>query len=56
MSVSRKPQDEHTQQASEKDLAEYLRKGGSTPRPQPVPVKDVRFSLTIPSAICEELE
>jgi hypothetical protein len=56
MTVSRKPQDEHTQQTSEKDLAEYLRKGGSTPQTQLVPVKDVRFSLTIPAAICEELD
>ena len=56
MTVSRKPQDEHSQPASEKDLAEYLRKGGSTPQTQPVPVKDVRFSLTIPAAICEELD
>ena len=56
MAVSRKPKEETTQQVSDKALEEYLRKGGSTPQTQPVPVKDVRFSLTIPAAICEELD
>jgi hypothetical protein len=56
MTVSRKPQDEHPQQISDRNLEEYLRKGGSTAKTRAVPVKDVRFSLTIPAAICEELD
>jgi hypothetical protein len=56
MAVSRKPKEETTQQVSDKTLEEYLRKGGSTAKTQTAPVKDVRFSLTIPAAICEELD
>jgi hypothetical protein len=56
MAVSRKPKEEHAQQTSDKALEEYLRKGGSTAKTRAAPVKDVRFSLTIPAAICEELD
>ena len=56
MAVSRKPKEEHAQQTSDKALEEYLHKGGSTANTQTAPVKDVRFSLTIPAAICEALD
>ena len=56
MAVSRKPKEEITQHISDKALEEYLHKGGSTAKAQSAPMKDVRFSLTIPAAICEELD
>ena len=56
MAVSRKPKEEYAQQISDRDLEEYLRKGGSTAKARAVPVKGVRFSLTIPAAICKELD
>jgi hypothetical protein len=56
MAVSRKPQEESTPHVSDKALEEYLRKGGSTAKAPSGPMKDVRFSLTIPAAICEELD
>ena len=56
MAVSRKPKEEMTQQVSDKALEEYLHKGGSTAKTRTAPAKDIRFSLTIPAAICEELD
>lgn len=56
MAVSRKPKEETAPQVSDKALEEYLRKGGSTAKTPTASVKDVRFSLTIPAAICEELD
>lgn len=56
MAVSRKPKEEPTQNVSDKALEEYLHKGGSTAKTRTAPAKDIRFSLTIPAAICEELD
>jgi hypothetical protein len=56
MAVSRKPKEETTQPLSDNALEAYLHRGGSTAKTQSAPVKDVRFSLTIPAAICEELD
>jgi hypothetical protein len=56
MAVSRKPKEEPIPPVSDKALEEYLHRGGSTAKTRTAPVKDVRFSLTIPAAICEELD
>lgn len=56
MAVSRKPKEETTQPVSDKTLESYLHRGGSTAKTQTAPVKDVRFSLTIPATICKELD
>jgi hypothetical protein len=56
MAVSRKPKEESAPHVSDKALEEYLRKGGSTAKTQSAPMKDIRFSLTIPATICEEVD
>jgi hypothetical protein len=59
MAVTRKPKDEPTLQGDWQEAAafqEYLHKGGSAAKGQQEAPKDVRFTLHIPGALCQELD
>jgi len=59
MAVTRKPKDEHVLQEDwqENDaFQQYLHKGGSAAQGQREAPKDVRFTLHIPGALCQELD
>jgi hypothetical protein len=59
MVVKRKPKDEDTRQIpAQNDPAfqAYVHKGGSTAQSRPVVPTAVRFTLTIPGPLCQELD
>ena len=64
MAVTRKPKDEQAPEGPLQDdpgFQQYLRKGGSAAKgqqeaSQEAAPKDVRFTLHIPGALCQELD
>jgi len=59
MAVTRKPKDEPVLQEDWQENAafqQYLHKGGSAAQGQREAPKDVRFTLHIPGALCQELD
>jgi hypothetical protein len=59
MVVKRRPKDEEVRQVPAEDDAAfqaYVHKGGSAARSQPDARKEVRFTLTVPGPMCQELD
>ncbi len=59
MSVTRKPKDPPTKGQPAKDKAEfqaYLNRGGSVASEKQPSSKPVRFTLSIPGSLCQELD
>jgi hypothetical protein len=59
MAITRKPVEENAPVEPVPDQAAfdaYLRKGGSAASPQTEGPKDVRFTLQLPGALCQQLD
>jgi hypothetical protein len=56
MPITRKPTDDPRAESSQAAYEAYLHKGGSAAQAEPGGPKDVRFTLQIPGALCQQLD